>query len=155
MKRIFLISLALGLVLFVPRPAVAAVKVTDIAKAINTVRARYHLVQLKTEWRLQTVARTRSANIVVNSSLTHAQPSSLTWKMVRRLGYRFTASGELLAADFSTASLMVAAWMNSPAHRSIILNPRLRDIGVSVARARSGQPFSYAAVVVLGRKTGL
>lgn len=38
--------------------------------------------------------------------------------------------GEVIAYGYTTAADVVAAWMNSPPHRSIILDPALTEVGV-------------------------
>lgn len=38
--------------------------------------------------------------------------------------------GEVIAYGYTTAADVVAAWMNSPPHRSIILDPSLTEVGV-------------------------
>ena len=56
---------------------------------------------------------------------------------VRRAGYRPHTLGETLAygrGHLGTPAGIVAQLMASPPHRSIVLEPRVRDLGVGAAR---------------------
>lgn len=46
--------------------------------------------------------------------------------------YRFYAVGENLAAGQSSPAEVVRVWMDSPAHREVILDSRWQDVGVAV-----------------------
>ena len=56
---------------------------------------------------------------------------------VRRAGYRCAVIGENLAYGrgyWGTPAGIVAQWLGSAAHRQILFSPRVRDLGVGVAR---------------------
>jgi len=46
-------------------------------------------------------------------------------------GYQFSAAAENIAAGPSTPEQVVSSWMNSSGHRANILNPNLKEIGIS------------------------
>lgn len=56
-------------------------------------------------------------------------------------GYSWRAYGENIASGQPTAAAVVAAWMNSPAHRANILNPSFTDVGTGYATDNTGRPY--------------
>jgi uncharacterized protein YkwD len=60
---------------------------------------------------------------------------------VRRAGYRPKLTGENIAFGPETAEEVVAGWLASPGHCANLMDPRFRDMGVAVAKAR--QPGHY------------
>ena len=54
-------------------------------------------------------------------------------------GYLWSYCGETLAAGQRTAGEVVAAWMNSPPHRAIMLSPEAAEVGIGHS-IRAGEP---------------
>ncbi len=59
-----------------------------------------------------------------------------------RAGYRWSFWGENLAAGQQTPEQVVTAWMNSPAHRAVMLNRNAREIGIGHT-VRQGDPARF------------
>ncbi|WP_443060003.1 CAP domain-containing protein [Streptomyces sp. NBC_00467] len=59
-------------------------------------------------------------------------------RRVETAGYRYSHLGEVIAVGQQEASEAVAAWMNSRAHRAIILTCRHRHVGVGVTPEAGG-----------------
>ena len=55
---------------------------------------------------------------------------------VLRAGYQPQLSGENIAFGPESAEEVVAGWLDSPGHCANIMDPRFRDIGVSLARGK-------------------
>jgi uncharacterized protein YkwD len=60
-------------------------------------------------------------------------------RVIRGLGYRWSAWGENVAMGYLTPRAVMRAWMNSPGHRANILSRSFRHIGVR----RSGNGTLY------------
>lgn len=97
-------------------------------------------------------AEQHSEDMATEGTLSHtgSDGSSFTQR-ADAADYSFFASGEIIAAGYSTASAVVDGWMNSPDHRSIILTCQNTDIGVGgVTNLNSQWRFYWTAV--FGRK---
>ena len=55
-----------------------------------------------------------------------------------RLGHFFGDHNEIAARGYTSARAAVAGWLNSPAHRAILLRGNYRRIGVCVRQGRDG-----------------
>ena len=58
---------------------------------------------------------------------------------MRKAGYSGSAMGENIARGYSTSESVVEAWMNSPGHRSNILNRAFQHLGVGMAGTGGGR----------------
>jgi uncharacterized protein YkwD len=65
---------------------------------------------------------------------------------VTRAGYDARTVGENVAAGQTSADEVVAAWLDSPGHCRVIMEPRFREMGVAFALAM-GNPQTYWAQV--------
>jgi uncharacterized protein YkwD len=64
---------------------------------------------------------------------------------VRRVGYRFRATGENIAAGPSTPEAAVAGWIKSPGHCANLMNPAYSEMGVAYAVERNSEFGVYWA----------
>jgi uncharacterized protein YkwD len=123
--------------------------------AVNAERAARSLPPLVIRAQLATAARRHARDMVARHYFSHTSPSGRTFiDRLRAAGYlpanRAWAAGEVLAwgaAELSTPTATVAAWMRSPGHRRVLLRRRYRDVGVGIARPTpfGAQGATYAA----------
>jgi uncharacterized protein YkwD len=111
------------------------------ARAINRERAVRDLVPLGVDPRLALAAQRHARDMVRRGFFSHVTPDGrgMTAR-VRVTGYLRNAAawalGETLAwgaGSCSTPAAAVAAWMESPPHRRVILSRRYLQVGVGVA----------------------
>jgi uncharacterized protein YkwD len=104
-------------------------------------------VQLNSYARLVSAARGHSPEMGQVKYFSHYSASGESWsrRVIRygykRSGYRYWWAGENIywgAFLSSSPSECVRAWMNSKAHRTVILTRRFRDIGVGAVKTCSG-----------------
>jgi uncharacterized protein YkwD len=121
--------------------------VAGTLKAINGTRAAQGLAPVRVDARLGRAALGHSRDMVTRHYFDHVSPSG------DRLGTRVARTGwtrrrpewllgEDLAwgtGDLATPEAVVAAWMNSPPHRRILLRRGFRVVGIGVV---AGTPFS-------------
>lgn len=50
---------------------------------------------------------------------------------LRRLGFRFPVCGENISIGANTEQQVIAGWMKSKGHRTNIMNPRYKQVGVA------------------------
>lgn len=65
------------------------------------------------------------------------------WERMSASGYTYrTLLGENVGAGYSTAAAVLAAWVASPAHNAVMLNPAYLVLGVSQVKVEES-PFGY------------
>jgi uncharacterized protein YkwD len=140
-----LAALALALPASPHRPAVTAGcagdDVATVLCLINGERFAHGARAVRLDGRLSAVARAHSADMVAHRYFGHASRSGASFAtriaaggwMRRR---RAWAVGEDLAwgtGERATPAGLVAAWMASPPHRAVLLDPRYRALGIGIA----------------------
>jgi len=111
-------------------------KVIDL---VNQQRANNGLPALKANWEVSRVARYKSQDMIDKKYFDHQSPTyGSPFNMMETFGIRFSAAGENIAYGQRTPQDVMNSWMNSPGHRSNILNATYNQIGVGVAKAANG-----------------
>lgn len=119
-----------------------------VACEINRHRREHGLAVLDRAGALARAGGRHAADMVRRAYFSHVSPGGRS--MAERLlaaGYArgSWAAGEVLAwgtGGRSSPAAVVAAWMRSPGHRRVLLDPRYREAGVGVAH---GNPSGGAA----------
>jgi uncharacterized protein YkwD len=128
---------------------------------VGAERAARGLPSVRPDAALALAAQRHAGDMVARAYFAHVSPTGGTVdRRARRAGYLDApcwALGEDLGwapPALATAEAVVAAWMASPSHRSVILDPDFRDIGVAVAgRAPVGDGAGATFVLELGATT--
>ena len=89
--------------------------------SVNKTRARYGLAPLTGAADLDIGCETVAANCAATGTLTHGA------------GY------EILAFNYSGIDAACGQWLNSPAHRALLLSPNFKAAGVAVVKAADGR----------------
>jgi len=111
-------------------------KVIDL---VNQQRAYNGLPALKANWEVCRVARYKSQDMIDKRYFAHQSPTyGSPFNMMENFGIRFSAAGENIAYGQRTPQEVMNSWMNSPGHRSNILNRTYNQIGVGVAKSSNG-----------------
>jgi uncharacterized protein YkwD len=123
---------------------------------VNAFRAASNLAPLRKDGRLTRAARAWSRTMVRDRFFAHSAPGKpVLAGRAKAAGYRpYRALGENIAWGSGAAAspaAIVAAWMQSPPHRAIILKPDFREAGVGIARRppQGGEGATY--VLDVGR----
>jgi uncharacterized protein YkwD len=106
----------------------------QVMSLINKQRVANGCTALRTDTRLRNAARAHSADMATRSYFSHtgSDGSNFVTREVRA-GYPSTsASAENIAWGYNAATL-VTSWMNSPTHRTNILNCASKAGGIGVA----------------------
>lgn len=101
---------------------------------------------------LLTQAATAKANdMFANDYWAHNSPKGKTpWNFISAAGYKYVFAGENLARDFNDAASVVDAWMDSPSHRSNLLDSNFKEIGVAVENGKFGGREETLVVQMFG-----
>lgn len=121
-------------------PAVTTTAQEDeVIRLVNVERSRQGLHTLTKNWELCRVARYKSADMASKGYFSHTSPTyGSPFQMMESFGLRFSAAGENIAYGQRTPQEVMTDWMNSPGHRSNILNPTYTQIGVGLAKNSRG-----------------
>ena len=111
----------------------------EVLVLVNRERAKQGLAPLKDNWQLARVARYKSEDMRDKNYFSHTSPTyGAPFTMIKNFGIRYMSAGENIAMGQQTPAAVMSSWMNSPGHRSNILSKNFTEIGVGVAKSKSG-----------------
>lgn len=126
-----------------------------IVELTNNERVKKGLRPLKINSALNEAAQRKAGDMFAFDYWAHKSPSGREpWAFLKEVDYKYQVAGENLARDFSDADLAVKAWMNSPTHRENILNPKFREIGISVVEGTLSGINTTLVVQFFGTRSG-
>jgi uncharacterized protein YkwD len=118
--------------------------------AVNTERAKHKAGPVHGEETLMQIADFYACRLVEGGFFAHEDPfgGSTLDSRAADFGYAFLKVGENLAAGQESVDEALAAWMASPSHRAILLDPTFTEIGIAV---KAGGPSGIYWVQEFGR----
>jgi uncharacterized protein YkwD len=129
--------------------ATAAVQARAIACLVNWARAQDRRTRLVRRVALQQAAELKGQRVASCGQFSHTPCGTPVTASVQAVGYRYASFGENLFVGtwgrFSARDV-VLAWLESPPHRTNILNPSFRDVGAAPVRANGLLDGSDAVV---------
>jgi uncharacterized protein YkwD len=103
-----------------------------VLELTNIERSKLSLPPLTFNTQLLNAAATHSQNMALQDFFSHTgKDGSSLASRITATGYQFSAAAENIAAGASTPEQVVSSWMSSSGHRANILNPNLKEIGIS------------------------
>jgi uncharacterized protein YkwD len=105
----------------------------EVIQRLNDQRSQRGLGTLKPAWGLNRAADRHSKDMLARDFFDHPSSDGTPFDTRVRRFAKAGIVGETLASlpDRSDgAAAVVDVWMNSPAHRAIVLDPRLKRVGV-------------------------
>lgn len=123
--------------------------VDQVLQLVNLERADAGLAPVVVNPTLQKIADDFACKMIVDDFFGHTDPENGHGPADRAMDckYAFHAIGENLAAGQETPAEAMRTWMESPAHREIILDEKWTEVGLSV---RLGGEFSIYWVQEFG-----
>ena len=124
--------------------AASTARESALVAAVNSVRTLHLLPKLRVDLRLTRAARFHSRDMLLRDYFAHGD-------LLARMA-RFHVRGHLFEENLAyssgvmSARTAVADWLASPEHRTILLDPTLRRIGVATPIGAFGG-FARATVV--------
>jgi uncharacterized protein YkwD len=129
-------------------PAAAAVRaaeptalMSDVVTMTNQRRFANGCGQLAVDRELTVASVRQSLYMARTGVFSHVWGNGSTFVTRTRAAGYFQPSGENIAWGYRTAAEVMAAWMNSPHHRSNILNCGAHSIGTGVVYGVNGVPY--------------
>ena len=135
-----------------------------VVREMNRVRAARALAPLRAAPSLRSAARSHSQAMLSQGFFSHSSADGTAFsERIRRYytnsGYARWSVGEALMASQGAsvdAAAIVAAWLDSPPHRAIVLSSTWRDAGIGVLYAPSAPAtFGGSQAIVVTADFGL
>lgn len=125
-----------------PPPVAIPGDASAVISLTNQERAAAGLAPLNANSALHAAAQRESNDMAANTTMSHTgSDGSTVATRASAAGYSWHAIGENLAVGYTSASGVMAGWMNSAGHRANILNAVYQDIGVAVATGPDGKKY--------------
>jgi uncharacterized protein YkwD len=107
----------------------SATRDTALVAAVNSVRTIHLLPRLRVDGNLSRAARSHSRDMLIHDYFAHGNFAV----RMSQFGVRGRVFAETLAwkRGVMSANATLTAWLGSPEHRSILLDPTLHRIGVA------------------------
>lgn len=129
-----------------------ALRLHEMAVAINRVRVAHGLPPLKLNAELCRAAQWMSDEILLTGRFGHVDSAGRRADArARMVGYEFEWLGENLAAGQSSLERALQAWLNSPSHRENLLHPAYRELGLGYTRLE-GSRYGFCWAQLLGAR---
>ncbi|MCG6901899.1 MAG: CAP domain-containing protein [Rhodobacter sp.] len=108
--------------------------------SINALRQAAGVGQVTLNAQLNAAAATHSRDMAVQNRPWHfGSDGSSPIERVQRAGYTLTMLGENISETFETELETLAAWMETPDTRSVIMDRRARDLGFAWHQESGGK----------------
>ena len=113
--------------------AAPSIDPTDLMNKINFERTQRFIAGLATNSKLVSAANGKSQDMLDRSYFAHIDPDgNYVWVRIEAAGFTpYLTLGENLAMGYTDADSVTNAWMNSPTHRTNILNTKFEDQGLA------------------------
>ena len=104
--------------------------INPVVTATNDVREQNGLPRLIQRDKLDTSATAKSKDINNQGYWSHINPQGQEpWVNITNAGYGYDKAGENLARNMTDPEEIVRAWINSPEHKALIMNPNYTETG--------------------------
>ncbi len=116
----------------------------QIIGMINAERKARGLPALRASGTLHKSATMHACDMAGARTMAHQVPGGPTFvQRLKKSGYRVRAANENIAMTSSdSVTQVMTMWINSPKHLHNVLDPKVREVGVGIAR--SGQQLYWA-----------
>ncbi|SHJ53214.1 Uncharacterized conserved protein YkwD, contains CAP (CSP/antigen 5/PR1) domain [Hathewaya proteolytica DSM 3090] len=104
-----------------------------ILNLLNSKRRQAGLKELVMDNTLLKVARYKSNHMIQYDYFNHSTPKGELWyDWLRKIGYKYSGTGENIAYNYSGGEQLFNQWWNSQGHRDNMMNPSYTKIGIGV-----------------------
>ena len=153
-KKLALVLPIIAYTLFGPSNALASPDFNQqVIASINQQRAAHSLRPLNENSLLDISASKKALDMLSQNYWDHVSPQGVyPWSLMNQAGYRYATAGENLGKGYFDAQSQVSGWMNSPAHRTNLLNSNFREAGVYIANGNFRGENTSVVVLHLGSR---
>lgn len=120
-----------------------------LLEATNSQRAKDGDMGLSLNTKLSQAAQAKAQDMASQDYWAHSSPDGRKpWYFIKQSGYRYSKAAENLAYGFNNSQSIVIGWMNSPEHRSNLLDDNLRDVGFGIINIPDYQDSGPQTLIV-------
>lgn len=121
----------------------------EVLDRIAALRKERGLPALRPHPELARAAQGHTGDQAARDRVTHSgADGTVVADRVERAGYAYATVGENVAGGYPSPEAVVAAWLDSPGHRAILLSPDARHAGVGYAFRADGRLHHFWTLVV-------
>lgn len=143
---------ALGAAVLTAPPAQAATGVSSqVFSLTNAQRTKAGLKPLITDATLDAAAKAWAQQLASSCTFKH---STASWRSSRVAKAGWSATGENIAAGYTSASSVMSGWMGSSGHKANILNKSYTGMGVGYATGSCGYKTYWVQIFGVGKTAG-
>jgi hypothetical protein len=143
---------ALGFATLTAAPAQAAAGVSSsVFSLTNAQRTKAGLKPLISDATLDAAAKAWAQQLASSCTFKH---STASWRTSRTAKAGWTATGENIAAGYTSASAVMSGWMGSSGHKANILNKSYTGLGVGYATGSCGYKTYWVQIFGVGKTAG-
>lgn len=140
---------ALGAATLTAPPAQAATEpASTVFSLTNAQRTKAGLKPLISDATLDAAAKAWAQHLASTCTFAH---STSSWRTSRTAKAGWTATGENIAAGFTSASSVMSGWMGSSGHKANILNKSYTGVGVGYATGTCGYKYYWVQIFGLSK----
>ncbi len=150
--------LTMGILIALPFQCVLASSLTagNVIDLVNADRSLQNVPPLALNDALNKAAQDKAQDMLGHGYFAHTSPQGVTpWFWFAKEGYDYMDAGENLAMNFDDAGKQNQAWMESPAHRKNIMNPKYQEAGVATAQGVLDGKKVSLTVLEFGHRDGV
>jgi uncharacterized protein YkwD len=112
----------------------------EMLARVNAERRKAGARPLRANARLDQAAQRHAEDMLARDYFAHESPEGKTVRdRAKAAGYDWRMIGENIASGQFSVEEVMDTWMNSPGHRRNILEPGFRELGIGLARGKSGK----------------
>ena len=121
----------------------------SLLEGTNTERLNAGGSALVLNERLNGAAQKKAQDMVTRNYWSHKTPEGNDpWNFIVKESYSYKKAGENLAYGFSDNSGVINGWMNSPSHRTNLLDKDFSEVGFGIADSNNFNSSGPSTVVV-------
>jgi uncharacterized protein YkwD len=125
----------------------------EMLARVNAARKKAGAPPLRSNSRLDQAAQRHAEDMLARGYFAHESPEGKTVRdRARAAGYDWRNIGENVAEGQFSVDEVMDTWLRSPGHRRNILDPHFKELGVGLARGRSGDTYRVVWVQVFGTR---
>ena len=114
--------------------SISAIYGSVLVTLANRDRVSSNVAELKVSPILEKAAQLKADDMASKGYFAHNTPDGKTpWYWFEKAGYNYIYAGENLAVNFFESEDVETAWMNSPTHRSNIINSKFTEVGIATS----------------------
>lgn len=115
----------------------------NLFELTNNERKKKDLPPLKMSPVLSKLARAHAENMARQGKAEHVLDEKDPYDRLKDAGYKYLAAGENVAWDQKNTkpATVLEGWMESKGHAENILLPQYTEIGIGIARDKTGQQY--------------